>query len=340
MIVYQSLNQKINIDDLLRQKNIDIHNWDDSRKLQYFKAHYKEFFPNSDSFYADLRVSSSGIYVYQQKDYTKSNDYFHNHSFYEIIFCQNGHMQYLIHDKHYPVSSGDIVIIPPGVSHQPFFIESENGPFTRMIIHASAPYIEVTAVSGTAVKKLFAEIKENHHYVIQLKHSPYEKYLELFSQLLEERNNEQSGWELYVSSIFFQILCILIRAFESDSRTIVISEKEALIDRVLKYIHEHMTEKISLQSVAKEFLVSTSTISHLFKTQLNTSFYQLVIQYRLNEAKNLLLTDYPVTNIPESVGFQDYATFYRAFKKEFSVSPTSYRKHLQNHSLIVSPDKQ
>lgn len=102
-------------------------------------------------------------------------------------------------------------------------------------------------------------------------------------------------------------------------------EKTSLLDEILHYIETHLSDTISLSSIAEHFLVSQSAISHMFKKQMDVSFYQVVIQRRLIESKNLILAGVPLKAIPEQCGFSDYSVFYKAFVKEYGISPSNIR---------------
>ena len=58
---------------------------------------------------------------------------------------------------------------------------------------------------------------------------------------------------------------------------------------------------------------------------MGVSFHQCLTQRRLIEAKRLIARDVMLEDVGQSVGFSDYSTYYRAFKKEFGISPRQYR---------------
>ena len=59
---------------------------------------------------------------------------------------------------------------------------------------------------------------------------------------------------------------------------------------------------------------------------MGVSFYRCVTQRRLISAKSFIEQEIPLEDVGRRVGFSDYSTFYRAFKKEFGISPRQYRK--------------
>ena len=62
---------------------------------------------------------------------------------------------------------------------------------------------------------------------------------------------------------------------------------------------------------------------------MGISFYQCVTQKRLIASKALIEQNLALESVAERVGFNDYSSFYRAFKQEFGISPRQYRK-IQN----------
>ena len=59
---------------------------------------------------------------------------------------------------------------------------------------------------------------------------------------------------------------------------------------------------------------------------MGVSFYHCVTQRRLIAAKSLIERGTNLEVVSHQVGFADYSTFYRAFKKEYGISPRQYRK--------------
>ena len=62
----------------------------------------------------------------------------------------------------------------------------------------------------------------------------------------------------------------------------------------------------------------------MFHNEMGVSFYRCLTQLRLIHAKSLIAEGVPMSDVGQQVGFADYSTFYRAFKKEYGISPQQY----------------
>ena len=122
-----------------------------------------------------------------------------------------------------------------------------------------------------------------------------------------------------------QLLVECLRAYANPGNNQLKSEKPELLDEVVSYIESNLAEKITLADTASRFFVSESTIGQTFQKKMHVSFYHYVTQRRLIAAKSMILEEGNLDILCEKVGFTDYSAFYRAFKKEFGISPREYR---------------
>jgi len=80
----------------------------------------------------------------------------------------------------------------------------------------------------------------------------------------------------------------------------------------------------------KKMCVSTPTLFQHFKNELGVSIHKYITEKRMIYARKLIYSGENPTNIFEKCGFSDYSTFYKAYKKMFSVSPIADKKQLSN----------
>lgn len=132
----------------------------------------------------------------------------------------------------------------------------------------------------------------------------------------------QSHHRLYATGLFYQLIVEVNRLAKKDITTYQ-NEKDDLCSKVINYINENYDKKLSLDSLSEEFFVSKYHLSHEFKSQYGTGIYKYITLKRLLIARELLADGERVGEVYKACGFNDYTTFFRAFKAEYSLSPAN-----------------
>lgn len=99
------------------------------------------------------------------------------------------------------------------------------------------------------------------------------------------------------------------------------------LKKMLAYIDEYYSEKLSIQTLSEQFSMSATHCSHLFSRELGKSFSQYLLDVRMARAKALLSdTDTAVKSIVEMCGYTDYVHFHKTFSKHAGMTPAKYRQ--------------
>jgi len=102
----------------------------------------------------------------------------------------------------------------------------------------------------------------------------------------------------------------------------------SLVKKVIDYIKEnyHLND-ISLSDISEKFFVSPSYLSRLFKKETGKNLSDFINEYRIEKAKQLLLTtDLKTYEIADRVGIPDPHYFSRLFKRYTGCSPSEYKE--------------
>lgn len=103
-----------------------------------------------------------------------------------------------------------------------------------------------------------------------------------------------------------------------------------LIKPILAWVEEHLEQHITADMVAAEFYMSTSKLNKLLRKYNEKGFRETRMELRVKKAKAMLRdVRYSIDDIAKQTGFQSYASFYRAFVRVFTISPTKYRDSSQ-----------
>ncbi len=116
---------------------------------------------------------------------------------------------------------------------------------------------------------------------------------------------------------------------EKVQRSCVSDQKDKQIFEITRYIQEHLSEEITLKILADKFFLSPVYISQMFRSEIGVNFLAYLTNMRIEQSKILLMTSRKsVSEIAESVGFKDYRTFTKVFKRTELVPPSQYYKHI------------
>jgi len=106
-------------------------------------------------------------------------------------------------------------------------------------------------------------------------------------------------------------------------------------NEVLKHIHFNLDEKLDLEKLAKIASVSKYHFHRMMKSYLGESLGSYVNRIKIETgAKLLKYSETEISEIAYKIGYETPTSFNKAFKKQFGVTPTNFRKN-PNHSFEI-----
>ncbi len=270
------------------------------------------------------QINTPDFECFYYKDIKIGNIKPHSHTHYECYFFLEGSVVYCVEDKEYRLKSGDIMLMPPNTTHHPKFID-ENKPYRRFVLWIHKDLMDSLSRSFREITFGYDLIKENKQY----HYSPdYIAYNELFGSLLDlwqECNENRPFKTLTCINHIITILLKINRIIYEQNNKIISTPKKDLSSLIFDFINANITEDLTLEQIAEQFFVSKYYVSHIFKENLGISLHQYIIKKRLNACRYAITSGEPITQVAEKFGFSDYTAFFRAFKKEYGISPKDYR---------------
>ncbi len=231
----------------------------------------------------------------------------HTHDVYELFCFLSGSADYYVEGSIYNLKKGDILIMKKAESH-------------RLLIKRSLPYERI--VVNFSRDDIYSELSEK--IINFIDNRPLGKYNKYSISDYKEKNllyflermtktETTSEKKLYLNLILNE-LCAKYPTSESETANNDFSG-------VVAYINEHLTEEISVGNLAKVFFMSKTHFSRQFKKLLGSTAWEYITAKRLIIAKELLSQGEKPTEIFSKIGFNDYCTFYKAYRSRFGNSP-------------------
>lgn len=281
-----------------------------------------EHYPYKLGLYHNDELAPDYVKTHREIDCTMAQIPLHSHKFFELSYvrkCQN--MDYSIGTKKYYLSAGDILLIPPNTLHGAVLTQENQGQLVRDVLWLSPHFLNRMSLM-TSGKQYY---KTDESIIFRTAGTKWEFLETFFQNGITEREQRLYGWESVIVSNAMLLWIQVVRALLDSSIPILKDEKTDQIFLITDYIENNLSEKITLENTAEVFEISKSTITQNFRKKLGVSFYAYVTHRRLLAAKSLISRGEKLETAGKQVGFSEYSAFYRAFVKEFGISPKDYR---------------
>lgn len=141
-----------------------------------------------------------------------------------------------------------------------------------------------------------------------------------------------------ITQVFFprQYLDLPLNFADHETNEICVNQCEKLLkeqqitDELTTQIHRLLFNSPAraprAEEIAAALFITSRTLHRRLKKE-NTTYQQIVIQFRLSLAKRYLIeTILPISEISLLVGYADHSNFYRTFRRETGVTPQQYRQ--------------
>lgn len=286
----------------------------------YEKGVIEEFNrPNSDLYY---------FFDFDDRSAAINMDFQHFHQFYEIHLLLDKESTHIIEGTLYKQQMFDLVLLPPSRLHKSQY--PAEYAVKRLIINFRLP------------QETTPELAREWEELLSTFHSPISIYRferSILEQLAAHLNaifrllRSPSPTKLLQLHLEFQqfLSCIYNNRTKNIYNQTADNSLTNKIYAVSSYIHTHYMEELSLESLAKEFYISTYYLSHQFKEVTGFNITSYIQMTRIRNAQQLLLNgDMKITEIATACGFNSFSQFNRVFNKFCGVSPSKMKTAAKN----------
>lgn len=272
---------------------------------------------------------SKDFELYYYNDRPVSGVKSHAHNYYEFYFFLEGDVNLHIAGDIYPLKSGDVVLIPPHVQHHAEVL-GNNTPYRRFVFWISREYCSRLMAESADYGYLMQHVTVTGNYIYHYDKISFNSLQAKIIRLLEEIHSARFAKSAQISLCVNDLVLHLNRSIYEMSHPTAPRKKQNLYQDIISYIEAHLEEDLTLDKLAEEFYVSKYHIAHVFKENLGLSVHQYITKKRLALCLDIMKSNTEISSAYLMCGFQDYSVFYRAFKKEYGVSPKEFMEHFSH----------
>lgn len=249
----------------------------------------------------------------------------HWHHELEFLFVAKGTAICLVGTNKIKLHQGCGLFINSSILHR---FEAQGSTFVPNIVFS--PTLLAPESSLIYEKYISPVINSSIEYQIFNPHTAWQNHvLQLLSQVFALQETDENN-ELCTIQLLFKIWDIMTKHIDlasSSSDLYRFNHKQARLQTMMQYIHDHYTEEITLETIAASASISKSGALHIFQSGIHISPVAYLIQYRLAQAaEQLCTTQKSVSSIAEETGFASSGYFCRKFRQHYHMSPNEYRQ--------------
>ena len=250
--------------------------------------------------------------------------FWHFHPEYELIYINgtNGTRHVGNHISNY--IDNDLVLIGSNIPHLNFDYGVSSASYTHEVLHIK-PEIVNGIITNYPELNSIKKLLQMAQYGIAFHGETKEQVSTIFKQW-----HEMKGFNYFTSVM--GVLNILSKSseFELLHNSPYINRFKKKNQKRLRSIYEFLEKryqtKISLYEIASECNLGKEAFCRYFKKETGSTFITFLNQYRISQAKRMLLSGHSVGDACFACGFESMSYFNRAFKSITKETPSSFKK--------------
>ena len=247
----------------------------------------------------------------------------HYHEFDKLVVLFSGAVDYTVEGALYRMCPGDILLVRHHEIHRP--VISPDEVYERAVLWVNPEFLlrQQAAESGETLELCFSSARRGCLY--RPAAEEFSRIRRMVLALEQALNEEGFGSALLADACFTQLFVAL-------NRMVLRAEAEMPrdVDRemgeLLQYIHTHLAEPLRVDTLAEACFLSRYYLMHRFKQATGYTLHAYISQKRLTTAAERLDAGMGIMEAGRSVGFSDYSSFLRAFRKGYGMTPGDYQK--------------
>lgn len=189
-----------------------------------------------------------------------------------------------------------------------------------MILYIAPQYLASLGTEDCDLEECFRQAQDSFRYVYRDEGGS--RVRQLFETLARTVRQGGYGAALLERAQFLELMVEVNRVCRGGHQVQAASGDSKVV-ALLQYLNLHLTEELTIDQLSERFYVSKYHMMRRFRRETGYSIHGYVTEKRLLLAQRLLAQGASPSEVGAQVGYQDYSTFSRAYKKQFGRGPSA-----------------
>ena len=235
----------------------------------------------------------------------------HVHREFEVYINLSGDISFLVNNKLYYLSAGDVIIARPGEYHHCIYRSEKHHGFYWILLNCPKDH--------PLIKSFYSQ-HPSINYVSPRAAAKWE-ILDLCERLLKKEESDR----FFDSARLFSLINQEAQASPAATQDLP-EDLKAMLD----FIYKNLSEKISVKTLSNKFFLSQSTVERRFKEYFDVRPLEFIQKTKLNYAADLLRSGESVLNAGLAAGYLDNSYFITLFTRYYKITPKQYKDKSNN----------
>ncbi|GGA24409.1 AraC family transcriptional regulator [Paenibacillus physcomitrellae] len=253
-----------------------------------------------------------------EKDQLKSVKISRTLAHHELVLISEAKGFFIVDKKEYELKDGMLLYIAPNVAHT--LETGPDSPVRLMTVHFSFTRVNFSEEGW--------ELQEESRVlpfqpVQQIK--DFYQIEDAFKKLCESWYGKLPGYEFTSRTLLQQLFITLYQGIKKDQLNQQNYSASLKVEKIIAYMHEHLTGKITLAELSELVQLSPAYLSRTFKEMTGYSLIEFFNKLKMDKAKEMLIEGSPkIKEVAGALGYSDEFYFSRLFKKSEGLSPSEF----------------
>ena len=262
--------------------------------------------------------------------HTEDDEKLHSHEFCELVIIKSGSALHTIDTGQYKVKTGDVFIIPEGITHK--YTEVDNLLLTNILYDPAALPMPVMDMNDFVFFNIMfrkkADFRESDlSLLLSLNTEQLAEINKISASISDQRNSYEPGAQFGSLAAFMRMISLLSGWHYKEQNK---PEYYYTVGRALEYLNKNYLKPLNMNKLSRLSSMSRRTMFRHFHKAAGCTPGEYLCRLRIRHASDMLAhTSMPIKDIAQRCCFCDSNYFSKQFRKVMNISPLRYRMEKQ-----------